>query len=276
MASAIITLTTDFGISDSYVAQMKGVILGINPDVNIVDISHQIGPHNIREAAFVLSTVQSCFPKGTIHLAVVDPGVGTRRRAIILRTLNADLIAPDNGVLSYVFQQVTARSIKHPQIKTGSNIEAVAITNPQYFRSPVSNTFHGRDIFAPVAAYLSLGIPLKSFGKAVTTIEILPVQKPFISSDGSITGEIMHVDRFGNLISNIKEEDLPLQNNLTIEIGKRKIHGLSKTYMHGEKLLAIINSNGYLEISLRAGNAGTYLHAGEGGEVKVKPGFLID
>jgi len=272
MSAAIITLTTDFGISDSYVAQMKGVILGINPEVKIVDISHQIEPHNIREAAFVLSTVQSSFPKGTLHIAVVDPGVGTKRRAIILRTPHADLIAPDNGILGYIFQQVTAKSIKHPQIKPGSNIEAVAITNPQYFRSPVSNTFHGRDIFAPVAAHLSLGTPLSSFGKPVTTIEILPIQAPFLASDGSITGEIMHVDRFGNLISNIKAEDLPLQKKPTIEIGRKKIYGLSMTYTHGKKLLALINSNGYLEISLKEGNASSYLHMGVGGEVKVKPG----
>ena len=272
MSSAIITLTTDFGISDSYVAQMKGVILGINPGAIIVDISHQIEPHNIREAAYILSTVQSSFPKGTIHVAVVDPGVGTKRRAIILRTPHADLIAPDNGILSYIFQQVTAKSVKHPQIISESNIEAVAINNPKYFRSPVSNTFHGRDIFAPVAAQLSLGTPLISFCKSITTIEILPVQALFLSPDGSITGEIMHIDRFGNLISNIKEEDLPLRNNLIIEIGKKKISGLSRTYAYGDKLLAIINSNGYLEISLKEGNASSYLHIGVGGEVQVKPG----
>jgi S-adenosyl-L-methionine hydrolase (adenosine-forming) len=272
MSSAIITLTTDFGISDSYIAQMKGVILGINPEAIIVDISHQIEPHNVREAAFVLSTVQSSFPKGTIHVAVVDPGVGTKRRAIILRTPQADLIAPDNGILSNVFQQVTARSIQHPQIVSESNIKAVAITNPKYFRSPVSNTFHGRDIFAPVAAQLSLGAPISSFGKFVTTIEILPIPALFLSPDGSITGEIIHIDHFGNLISNIKEEDLPLRKNLIIEIGKKKISGLSRMYANGDKLLAIINSNGYLEISLKEGNASSYLHMKVGGEVKVKPG----
>lgn len=269
--AAIITLTTDFGLTDSYVAQMKGVILGINPGVRIVDVSHQIAPQNIREAAFVLSTVQSSFPKGTIHLVVVDPGVGTKRGAIILRTPNADFVAPDNGVLSYIIHQISNQSAKQHQIKSDLRLEAVAITNSQYFRSPVSNTFHGRDIFAPVAAHLSLGVPLKSFGKSVTTIEILPLPTPFLAPDGSLTGEIIHVDGFGNLITNIKEEDLP-QKTLTINIGKKTIPGLSSSYAEEEKLLAIINSNGYLEISVKEGNASTYLHVGVGGEVKVKPG----
>ena len=266
---AIITLTTDFGLADSYVAQMKGVILGINPEVRIVDVSHEIAPQNIREAAFVLSTVQSSFPKGTIHLIVIDPGVGTKRRAIILRTPQADFIAPDNGILSYIIQQFSTQTGKQHQIMS-SQLEAVTITNSQYFRFPVSNTFHGRDVFAPVAAHLSLGVPLKSFGKPVTTLEILPIPAPYLAPDGSLTGEIIHIDGFGNLITNIRGEDL-LSKTLIINIGKKTISGLSRSYVEGEKLIAIINSNGYLEISVKEGNASTYLHLGVGSEVKVKP-----
>lgn len=262
---AIITLTTDFGLADSYVAALKGVILGINPEARLVDITHQITPHNINQAAFVLGSVYPYFPPKTIHLIVVDPGVGTKRRAIILRTPPADFIAPDNGVLSYVVQQFATKS------QLGPELEAVAITNPKYWRTPVSNTFHGRDIFAAVAAHLALGVPIREFGQPVTSVMVLPLPKPFLASDGSLTGQVIHIDSFGNLITNIKDNDLP-DGTPVIEIGKQTINGLSRTYAEIEGLLALIGSSGYLEISLKEGSASVFLSAQIGSEVKVRGG----
>jgi S-adenosylmethionine hydrolase len=270
---AIITLTTDFGLADGYVAAMKGVVLGINPGAELVDICHNIQPQNISQAAFVLSTAYEFFPRHTIHLVVVDPGVGTQRRAIILRTPLADFVAPDNGVLSYVIQTYSSgpADINQPQLELGPRLKAVAITKSQFWRSPVSPTFHGRDIFAPVAAHLSLGLPLADFGEAITTLTILPWLRPHQASDGMLVGHILHVDHFGNLITSIKVSDLPKGvPKIMVEVGSQAISGLSHTYGTGEGLLAIIGSSGYLEISLKGGSAAAFLGAGVGDEVKIK------
>ncbi len=269
---AIITLTTDFGLADGYVAAMKGVVLGINPEANLVDICHSIKPQNISQAAFVLSTSYEFFPRHTIHLVVVDPGVGTDRRAIILRTPMADFVAPDNGVLSYIIQQYSTQPMdaNQPQIKPGPGLEAVAITKSQFWRSPVSATFHGRDIFAPVAAHLSLGLPPADFGEATTSLTVLPLTRPYQAPDGTLVGHIRHIDNFGNLITSIKGSDLPKKvEAITVELGNEIISGLSQTYGTGEGLLALIGSNGYLEISLKEGNASTFLNADVGDEVKI-------
>ncbi|GAI18104.1 unnamed protein product [marine sediment metagenome] len=183
---AIITLTTDLGLTDAYVAAMKGVILGINPEAKLVDICHSIKPQNITQAAFVLSTAYKFFPQKTIHVVVVDPGVGTKRRAIILRTPSADFVAPDNGVLSYVIQESSAKGVAGnvdlQQLEP--ELEAVAITKAEYWRLPVSPTFHGRDIFAPVAARLSLGFPPIDFGEVITSVTMLPLLRPYQAHDG--------------------------------------------------------------------------------------------
>jgi len=271
--STIITLTTDFGLADAYVAVMKGVILGINPEAKLVDICHSIKPQNISQAAFVLSTAYQFFPERTIHVVVVDPGVGTERRAIILRTPLADFVAPDNGVLSYVIQQYSAKpiNVSRQQIELALELEAVAITRPEFWRSPVSSTFHGRDIFAPVAARLSLGSPPKDFGEAIASLAILPLSHPYQAADGTLVGHVLHVDSFGNLITNVKGDDLPrTKQAITIEVGTRCIPELSRTYEEGSGLLALIGSSGYLEISLKGGNASTFLGAGEGSEVKIR------
>ena len=268
----IITFTTDFGLADSYVAAMKGVVLGINPEAKLVDICHSIRPQNISQAAFVLSTVYEFFPHRTIHLVVVDPGVGTERSAIILRTPSADFVAPDNGVLSYIIQHYSTgpADANRQQIVPGTGLEAVAITRPQFWRSPVSPTFHGRDIFAPVAAHLSLGVPPADFGEAVTSLTVLPLPRPYQAPDGTLVGHILHIDNFGNLITNIRDSDLPQKAQaITVEIGNEKISGLSRTYGTGEGLLALIGSSGYLEISLKEGDAGTFLSAEAGDEVKI-------
>jgi S-adenosylmethionine hydrolase len=270
---AIITLTTDFGLADGYVAAMKGVVLGINPEAKLVDICHSIKPQNISQAAFVLSTAYEFFPQRTIHLVVVDPGVGTERRAIILRTPAADFVAPDNGVLSYVIEPSSAKpvDINRQQLELGTGLEAVAITKSRFWRSPVSPTFHGRDIFAPVAAHLSLGLPPADFGEVITSLTVLPLSRPYQAPDGTLVGNIRHIDNFGNLITSIRGSDLPQRAQaIMVEVGNEIISGLSRTYGTGKGLLALIGSSGYLEISLKEGNAGTFLEAEIGDEVKIK------
>jgi S-adenosylmethionine hydrolase len=276
--SAVITLTTDFGFKDAYVASMKGVILGINPEVSLVDICHNIKPQNISQAAFVLSTTYRYFPKKTIHMVVVDPDVGGRRHAIILRTSMASFVAPDNGVLSYIIQQsIVEPVVKKGRlsiiggIKPGENIEVVHITNPRFWKSPVSPTFHGRDIFAPVAAALSLGFPPIEFGEPLASVEILPIPYPDKRPDGSLIGHVMYIDNFGNLITDIGNKDLPPANRtITIEVSKRLISGLVHTYSEGNGLIALVGSSGYLELSLKGGNAASLLDAKIGDEVRLK------
>ncbi|MFC1953940.1 S-adenosyl-l-methionine hydroxide adenosyltransferase family protein [Chloroflexota bacterium] len=271
----IITLTTDFGLTDSYVAAMKGVILSINQEAKLVDICHTIKPQNIPQAAFVLSTAYQFFPEKTIHMVVVDPGVGTERRAIIVATPTAYFVAPDNGVLSCVIQQYStepvADNINQRQIKQGLGLEAVAITKPQFWRSPVSPTFHGRDIFAPVAAHLSLGTPLTDFGETMNMLTVLPLSRPHQELGGLLVGHVLNIDSFGNLITNIKSDCLPpAQQTVTVEVSNRIISGLSNTYAEGEELLALIGSSGYLEVSLKGGNACAFLNVKLGDEVRVK------
>ena len=273
--AAIITLTTDFGLADAYVAVMKGVILGINPEAKLIDICHTIKPRNIQQAAFVLSTAYPYFPAGTVHLVVVDPGVGTERRAIILSTPSAHFVAPDNGALSYVIAQSSVKPretyLNLERIELPPGLEAVAITSPQFWRSPVSPTFHGRDIFAPVAARLSLGSPATDFGETVTSVTMLPLSYPQLTSENTLTGHIRHIDNFGNLITDIRSDDLPRETqSITVAVSHQLISGLSQTYADGDGLLALIGSSGYLEIALKDGNAGSFLNAEIGNDVTVK------
>jgi len=270
--AATITITTDFGLADGYVAAMKGAILSVNPSANIVDITHQIAPQNIKEAAFILSTVYRYFPRGTIHLAIIDPGVGTRRKAIILRTPVADFVAPDNGVLSYIVKDFSGNS---NNADIPAPLVAVAISNPRYWRSPVSRTFHGRDIFAPVAAHLSLGLPPAEFGESITSVTILPLPVPRKSPDGTISGEVIHIDGFGNLITDITEQELP-GGTPQIEIGNKIIKGISTGYRQSKGLLAYIGSSGYLEIAITEGNAAMSLGAGIGSKVRVREHVAAD
>ncbi len=278
----IITLTTDFGLAESYVAVMKGVILNINPEAILVDICHTIKPQNIAQAAFILSTTYQFFPEKTVHLAVVDPGVGTERRGIILKTPTACFVAPDNGILSYVLDEHSTKPKKertkgvrltdNPQQKElPAGLEAVALNQPRFWRAPVSPTFHGRDVFAPVAAWLSHGLALQEFGEPIPSLTTLPIPRPYREADGSLTGHIQHVDSFGNLITDIKSDDLSTVRKVTtVAVGYRLIQGLSRTYAEGEELLTLIGSNGYLEVSLRGGSAASLLKVSLGDKVKVK------
>jgi S-adenosylmethionine hydrolase len=269
--SPIITLTTDFGLTDAYVAVMKGVVLTINPEVRLVDICHTINPQDIAQAAFVLGTAYQSFPKGTIHLVVVDPGVGSQRKAVVVRTPLADFVAPDNGVLSYVIEHSSPGPTEDKQRREpGAGPEAFAITNARFWRKPVSPTFHGRDIFAPVAAHLSLGRSPADFGERITSLVTLPLIRPRQEPDGSVVGHILHIDSFGNLITDITSEDLPSNGEpLDIKVGSQIIHGLSLSYAEGEGLLALIGSSNRLEISVKGGSAHNLLNTGIGDEVKV-------
>ena len=269
----VITLTTDFGLADAYVAAMKGVILGINPEVRLVDICHTVKPQDIAQAAYILSTAYEFFPHRTIHVVVVDPGVGTKRGAIILRTPSADFVAPDNGVLSYVILRSLSKevAVDRQQIELESPLEAVAITQSRFWRAPVSATFHGRDIFAPVAAYLSLGTPLEQLGETITSLTVLPLPHPHVAPDGTLVGRIIHIDNFGNLITNIKVDALTREaGEITVEVGNQLISGLSRTYGEGEGLVALIGSSGYLEIALKEGDASVFLGAEAGQEVRIR------
>jgi S-adenosylmethionine hydrolase len=268
-SKAIITLTTDFGVDGAYVAAMKGVILEINPEATIVDISHSIEPQNISQGAFVFSTAYSYFPQDTVHLVVVDPGVGGPRRAIILETNNAIFVAPDNGVLSYVIQaSVKKRFSKPALVKLPPELQAFEITNPKFWRHPVSSTFHGRDIFAPVAAHISLGKPLNELGQAVAWLNVIALPRPRTDVAGNLVGHILHIDRFGNLITDITSEDLP-SGGFSIEVAGHQIGSLSQSYDQAQELLALIGSSGRLEIALKGGNAARLLRSKVGDELRI-------
>lgn len=253
----LITLITDFGLQDGYVGVMKGVIANINPSSKIIDISNNINPQDIFQAAYVLYNSYSYFPKGTIHVVVVDPGVGSKRKILCLRAKDHFFLAPDNGVLSLIFDGEDAPSIRE-------------VTNEKYFLQEVSNTFHGRDIFAPVAAHLSKGGSHKELGKRVSSIKKINIPKPIRSPGGVITAEIIHVDGFGNLVTNINKD---VFNRMSVKskkpliiVGKKKIKKISNSYkdVRDKELLAIFGSSGYLEISISCGNAGDVLDIKKG------------
>ena len=276
--SFIITLTTDFGYDDAYVAAVKGAILNINPEASIVDVSHSIKPRDVLQAAFILSSAYRYFPKQTVHVAIVDPGVGSERRGIILKTPSAMFVAPDNGILSYIIDDLfsveggsaveQSRGLTEVIFKAG--LEAAAITDPRFWRHPVSPTFHGRDIFAPVAAGLSLGISLYEFGEKINSLHVLPIPKPSLDPEGNLVGQVLHIDRFGNLIANIRSSNLP-GRNVVVEVCGRRIQGITDYYAQEDGVMAVVGSSGYLEISLRDGSACDFLGVGVGEEISVIP-----
>jgi S-adenosyl-L-methionine hydrolase (adenosine-forming) len=271
-----ITLTTDFGTTDGYVSAMKGVIYSLNPEANIVDVSHHIQPRNIGQAAFVLSTIHSYFPSYTVHLVVVDPGVGSNRRAVILKTPKAHFVAPDNGVLSYILDAYQSQPLPDSQrVKLSPELKAYAITRSEYWRKPVSNTFHGRDIFAPVAARLSLGLMASSLGDEIDTLTTFVIPRPY-RQNGVIIGQILHIDGFGNLITNLQESSLQTTGqSTTMIIGDQSIRGISRTYSEGSGPLALFGSSGYLEIAVAGGNAADFFRAKVGDEIKIQFGGIV-
>ncbi len=260
MQLPIITLTTDFGCSDSYVAQLKGVMLGINRRARLVDVTHNIPAQNVRRAAAVIDELVDWFPENTIHLVVVDPGVGTGRRLVAVEAGRQRLIAPDNGVLSTIVRRLGPKRI-------------VELTERKFWRQRVSNTFHGRDIMAPVAAHWSLGSDLAEFGRPLEGgLTDLPDRQPTCTSDG-IVGEIAWIDAFGNLITNIDESLFAAAQRaaLTVEVGAQLIKGIHRCYDErgrGE-LLALVGSHGRLEIAVNRGSAAERLGSIEGDCVRV-------
>ncbi|MCM8800891.1 MAG: SAM-dependent chlorinase/fluorinase [Candidatus Omnitrophica bacterium] len=256
----LISLITDFGLKDNFVGLIKAVILKINPKVKIVDISHLVKPQDIKEAAFILKSSFYYFPKGTVHLVIVDPGVGTERKKLLVKTKNYFFVAPDNGVLA-------------PTLKKEKPIKIIQITNPKYFLKPVSYTFHGRDIFAVVSAYVAKGDRLERFGKRIDTYLNLDLPQLKIKKN-ELIGQIIYIDRFGNLVSNIDGitfNNFVKNKGFKIFIKDKVIERLSYSYQDvaGFKPLAIIDSFGYLEIALNSGSAKDYLKAKEGSLVKV-------
>ncbi|MFQ6093680.1 MAG: S-adenosyl-l-methionine hydroxide adenosyltransferase family protein [bacterium] len=257
---AIITLTTDFGTQDGFVGAMKGVILSINPQAVVVDITHEIEAQDVMGAAFVLSHSCRSFPEGTVHIAVVDPGVGSARRPILLQTKRYFFVGPDNGLFSFVSD-------------LDDTVRAIELTEPKYFLSPVSDTFHGRDIFAPVAAYLSLGVDPDELGPELKDYQRIPFPEPAVSEEG-IEGQVVHIDRFGNLITNIDRRifnDVVGEGRVRIELGPVRVEGVSHSYSEvGEgSPLAIFGSSGYLEISVNRGSAWQRLRLKRGDPVQV-------
>ena len=263
---SVITILSDFGVDDEYVGVMKGVIHSICPKVSIVDITHRIDPQDIEQAAYLLPTYYRFFPAGTVHIAVVDPGVGSRRNIVAVHLRQQVFIAPDNGVLTLL-------------LNTEKSDTIVNVQNSAFFLDPPSPTFHGRDIFAAVAAHIACGTKLEALGLKMRVKDIVQLEdlNCRVSETGELVGKIISIDRFGNLITNIDAARLNTfcgtgpQKQLQIHIGGFVISGLSKTYSDAEPAapLALIGSRAYLEIAVNCGSAGEYLKARKGDSVRV-------
>jgi len=258
--ASIITLLTDFGTRDAYVAAMKGVILGLNPQAVLVDLTHEVPPQDILAGAFILAEAAPYFPEGTIHLAVVDPGVGTERRGLAARARGQFWVGPDNGLFSLAF---------------GGAPEAIIVSliEPAFFRPEVSATFHGRDIFAPVAAHLSLGVDPARLGPTIRDPVALAMAEP-VFTPAEARGEIIYVDRFGNLVSNLPGERLAAWlagRDFRLQVGSLDISQLSHTYgeVPAGHCLALIGSHGFLEIAGNRESAARKLGAGKGLSLKI-------
>ena len=259
----IVTLLSDFGLRDHYVAAMKGVLLNLNPGLTLVDISHQIPPQDVFTGAFTLWQAYGCFPAGTIHVAVVDPGVGTARRAIILSAGAQWFVAPDNGILSYIFDREESWA-------------AYEITADHYFRKPVSSTFHGRDVFAPVAGWLSHDIPADKFGPQLTDPVLLKLPVLTRVKDALIQAAVLAIDGFGNIVTNLKPEDLPVYSapgtrSCRILAAQKEIAGFYRTFSEGKpgEIFVVPGSSGYLEIVMRQGSASAALNLAPGALIGV-------
>jgi S-adenosylmethionine hydrolase len=256
----LITLLTDFGLTDGYVGQLKAVILAINPMVNIVDLTHEIEPYNLTQSAFLLSKISRQFLPEIIHVAVVDPCVESTRRPLLAVTPKGFFLALDNGILSGVFSERSGLS------------KVFQINNEAYWRHPVSSTFDGREIFAPVAAHLSLGLDPEKVDDEVRDPICHPINKP-VWGDGRLQGEIVHIDRFGNLITNIDRELVNHRPSLSVGDKNEVIMGLGTFYSEAEGLMALVGSFDTLEIALNHGSAAQHLKARVGDNVSVLDAF---
>ena len=264
MARPIVTLTTDYGTNDHLVGVMKGVLLSINPDLTVVDITHGILAHDILDGALAIGQAYKYFPPKTIHVVVVDPGVGTERRPILVAGDQHYFVAPDNGVLSSVYDQTEALHVWH-------------IISEHYFRQPVSKTFHGRDIFAPVAAWLSKSWQTSAFGEAITDFTRFAIPRAKTTGN-TIRGVVLRVDQFGNLITNLRVEDVPAlassDGKCTIKAGNAAVTKIVGTFAEGAsgEVVAVVGSSGYLEICVNKTSAARTLGIGRGTEVTIELG----
>jgi S-adenosylmethionine hydrolase len=259
----LITLTTDFGLNDHFVGTMKGVILSITPDAEIVDICHAVQAFDILDGALALAQAYSYFPGRTVHLVVVDPGVGSARRPILASSEKYNFVAPDNGVLSLMYAREERLSVRH-------------ITADHYFAQEPSNTFHGRDIFAPVAAYLAKGVDQEKFGPEITDFVRFNAPKPKATEPNTLRGVVLKVDRFGNLITNVTPHDAPVLFKtgppaFKIIVGKKEVNSICTNYAEGVpgEVFAILGSMGYLEIAANRAAAAQLTGAGKGSEVSI-------
>ncbi|MGB8061927.1 MAG: SAM-dependent chlorinase/fluorinase [Candidatus Sulfotelmatobacter sp.] len=258
----IVTLTTDFGTNDHFVGAVKGVILDIVPEAAIVDISHAVQAFDVLDGALAISQAYSYFPTGTIHMVVVDPGVGTARRPIIASSDGYHFVAPDNGVLSMVYAREERIHVRH-------------ITSDHYFRQPVSNTFHARDVFAPVAGYLAKMVDSHKFGDEIEDFVRFAAPKPKPAGDDKIRAVVLKVDRFGNLITNVTPEDAPAlfapNAAFKIVVGSKEISDIRAAYAEGApgEVFAVLGSMGYLEIVANRAAAAQLTGAAKGSEVSI-------
>jgi hypothetical protein len=271
----VIALLTDFGTSDTYVGVMKGVLLGICPGARLIDLTHAVQPQNVREGAFLLTNAYRYFPRNTVFLVVVDPGVGSARRGLAVQAGEYSFVAPDNGVLSYALAEAGAH-------------QAVMLSSPAYRLAAVSNTFHGRDIFAPAAAHLAMQVPLAEFGPVVH--DMVRLSQPTLSiKKDAIIGEVIHIDRFGNLITSIgrmawsasdhltmhtafgvdRGRNLAIPGSATVHVHHHVLPRIERSYSSAalHQPLALVSSDGYLEIAIRQGDASGQLDVSVGDPV---------
>lgn len=260
MPRPIITLTTDFGLSDHFVGTMKGVIVGIQPEAAIIDISHDVRPFDIMDGAYTIAQAYRYFPKRAVHVIVVDPGVGTARRPILAQAGGQFFIAPDNGVLSMIYDREPKHKVR-------------VITNELLFLPAASRTFHGRDIFAPSAAHLSKGVAPGRFGAVINDYVQLMLLKPRRTARRAWSGSVLKVDRFGNLITNFHIDEFPAVRTERFEmaVGLQHIERLALTFADAgrDELLAIVGSSGYLEVALNQDSAAKRLGCGTGAPVEL-------
>jgi S-adenosylmethionine hydrolase len=258
----IITLTTDFGLHDHFVGTVKGVILNILPEAEIVDITHSIQPFDILDGALSIAAAYSYFPAGTVHLVVVDPGVGSPRRPIIASTEKHEFVAPDNGVLSLVYHRE-------------ERLRVVAVNAPHYYLQPVSHTFHARDVFGPVAAYLAKGVAVAKFGEEVSDFVRHPFPRPQRVDERRMRGMVLKVDTFGNLLTNLSPSDIPELAKPGAQVGiavnGKLLAGIKNSYAEGGdgEVFGIVGSMGYLEIVSNRQSAAQILGAAKGAEIAV-------
>ena len=255
-----ITLLTDFGTADYFVGAMKGVILSIDPQAVIVDITHEIPAQNVAAGAFQLLAAYDTFPSGTIHVAVVDPGVGSSRRPIVVAAGSHFFVGPDNGIFTYIYDRESSHQVVH-------------VTSEKYFRPSPSTTFHGRDIFAPVAAALSTGVTLKDLGVRISDeVRLKNSLTPEVKKNGAIEGRIIHIDRFGNCITNLTRDLFDQASRPTLTLKRKTIRTFREFYSDAPRksLFAIWGSAGFLEISVNGSSAAQVLSAKRGDTVIVK------